>query len=84
MNEPAKKVRNLFDEFQSMYSHKSIETRGENAWMVAVKFFDLLVSQVEDPEVQKKLMSAWVKSLKTKKYHTFRRALRKAMEEEQK
>ena len=72
---PPGKPKNLFNELQSMYSHTSLDTRGENAWAVGVKFFSLLQQQIPNEEEQKKLMSAWFKAVRDNDFRKFRRAL---------
>lgn len=69
--------RSIFDELNNMFSPKALDTRAENAWGVAVKFLTLLVEQIPEEIERKKLMSAWMKSVKENDYKKFRRALRR-------
>ena len=67
----------FFDELNKMFSGPTLEARGENAWAVAVRFLTLLTEQVPDPEERKKLMNAWVKSIRDNDFKKFKRALRR-------
>lgn len=69
--------KSIFDELNKIHSPASIEGRGEDAWAAAVKFLSMLRDQIEDEEERRKLMSAWVKSVKDNDYRKFKRALRK-------
>lgn len=69
--------KNIFDEINSMFSPHTLEARGENAWGVAVRFFTLLNEQVPEEDERRKLMNAWVKSLRDKDFRKFKRALRR-------
>ena len=70
-------AQSFFDELNSMFSATSLETRGENAHGVAVRFLSLLAEQVPEEDERRKLMNAWVKSVRDKDYRKFKRALRK-------
>lgn len=70
-------AQSFFDELNGMFSAVSLEVRGENAWGVAVRFLSLLSEQVPEEEERKKLMNAWVKSIRDKDYRKFKRALRR-------
>ena len=52
-----------------------LDTRGENAWGVAVKFLTLLQEQIPEEAERRKLMNAWMKSVKENDYRKFKRAL---------
>lgn len=67
--------KSIFEELNSLYSPASIEGRGEDAWAAAVKFLTLIDNQIEDQEEKKKLMGAWVKSIRENDYKKFKRAL---------
>ncbi len=69
--------RSIFDELNNMYSTTDLDCRAENAWGVAVKFLQLLMDQIPEEEARKKLMSAWMKSVKENNYKKFRLALRR-------
>jgi hypothetical protein len=68
---------NLFEQLNRLYAPRKIEQRGENAWFVAVKFLTMLQEQIEEDEDRRKLMSAWMKSVKEKDFKKFSRALRR-------
>lgn len=70
-------AQNFFDELSSMFSPATLEVRGENAWGVAVRFLTFLQEQVPEEDERKKLMNAWVKSIREKDYRKFKRALRR-------
>lgn len=65
----------FLDELNSLYSPTAINARGENAWCVAVKFLTLLQDQIDDDAERRKLMNAWMKSIKENDYRKFKRAL---------
>lgn len=71
----SKRARSLFDALATYTSPATLETRGENAWGVAVKFMSLLEEQIESEDERKKLMSAWYKSVRDNDFRKFRRAL---------
>ncbi len=60
-----------------MFSPATLEVRGENAWGAAVRFLTLLQEQVPEEDERKKLMNAWVKSIREKDFKKFKRALRR-------
>jgi len=70
----ATKLRFL-DELNSLYSPTALDARGENAWGVAVKFLTLLQEQIPEDDERRKLMNAWMKSIKENDYRKFKRAL---------
>jgi hypothetical protein len=65
----------FLEELNSLYSPTAIDTRGENAWGVAVKFLTLLQEQIPEEAERRKLMNAWMKSVKENDYRKFKRAL---------
>ncbi len=65
----------FLDELNSLYSPTALDARGENAWGVAVKFLTLLQNQIHDDAERRKLMNAWMKSVKENDYRKFKRAL---------
>lgn len=69
--------KSIFEELNSMYSPASVEGRGEDAWAAAVKFLTMLDEQIRDDDEKKKLMSAWMKSVKDNDFRKFKRALRR-------
>ena len=70
-------AKSFFDELNSMFSPATLEVRGENAWGVAVRFLTYLTEQVPEEDERKKLMNAWVKSIRDNDFRKFKRALRK-------
>lgn len=70
-------AKSFFDELNTMFSPATLEVRGENAWGVAVRFLTLLQEQVPEEDERRKLMNAWVKSLREKDIRKFKRALRR-------
>ena len=67
----------LFKELNDMLSPMNIESRGENAWGVAVKFLRLLERSIPEDDERRRLMGAWMKSVKENDYKKFKRALNK-------
>ena len=68
---------NVFEELKSQFSSQTVDVRGENAHAVAVKFLQLLLEQVPEEDERKKLMAAWMRSVRDNDYPKFRRALRR-------
>lgn len=71
------RVNRFLDQLTGSSSPINLDTRGENAFGVAVKFLTLLDSSIEDREELRKLMSAWFKSVRDNDYKKFKRALRR-------
>ncbi len=67
----------IFDELKQSFSPANLDVRGENAHAVAVKFLTMLQDQVHEEDERKKLMSAWVRSIRDNDYKVFQRALRR-------
>jgi hypothetical protein len=67
----------IFDELKATFSSNTVDVRGENAHAVAVKFLELLMSQIPEDEERRKLMSTWMRSVKDNDYKKFQRALRR-------
>ena len=70
-------AKSFFDEINTMFSAPTLEARGENAHGVAVRFLTLLKEQVPEEDERKKLMNAWVKSIRDNDFRKFKRALRR-------
>lgn len=70
-------AKSFFEELNTMFSPATLEVRGENAHGVAVRFLTLLTEQVPEEDERKKLMNAWVKSIRDNDFKKFKRALRK-------
>lgn len=71
--------KSLFEELRSGFSAVDLETRGENAAGVAIKFMELLRSEVDDDDEFRKLASAWYKSVRDNDVKKFKRAWRRYM-----
>lgn len=71
--------KSLFEELRSGFSAVDLETRGENAAGVAIKFMELLRSEVNDDDEFRKLASAWYKSVRDNDVKKFKRAWRRYM-----
>ena len=69
--------KRLFEELRSFSTTATLETRGENACGVAVKFMELLREEVEDDDEFRKLASAWYKSVRDNDVKKFKRALKR-------
>jgi len=67
----------FLDELNNIFSPATLNARGENAWAVAVKFLTLLQEQIPEDEERRKLMNAWMRSVKDKNYKKFSSALRR-------
>lgn len=67
----------IFDELRQSFLPSNLDVRGENAHAVAVKFLTNLQTQVPEAEERKKLMNAWIRSIRDNDYKIFRRALRR-------
>lgn len=72
-----RKVGWALRELNSLYTPATIDVRAENAFGVAVRFFELITQMIPEPKEQQRLMLAWFKSVKDKDFRKFRRALRK-------
>jgi hypothetical protein len=68
---------NIFEELKSQFSPKTVDVRGENAHAMAVKFLELLTTQIPEDEECKKLMATWMRSIKDRDYKKFQRALKR-------
>lgn len=61
----------------SSYSKLDVGVRGLNACEAALKFIDLLNSEIEDEEEQKRLLNAWFKAVRNSDPSKFEKAFRK-------
>ena len=77
MAEPTRRSLSFIDRINNAYSATTMDVRAENAYAVSVKFMELIERSVSDPEAQRKLMSAWFKSVRDKDFRKFKRALRR-------
>jgi hypothetical protein len=64
-------------ELNSFYEPVTLDVRAENAFGVAVKFFELIRTMVPEEIEQKKLMASWMKAVRDADYKKFRRTLRR-------
>lgn len=72
-----RKVGWVFRELASLYEPTTIDIRAENAFGVTVKFFELIMKMIPEEIEQKRLMAAWMKSVRDSDFRKFRRALRR-------
>lgn len=72
-----RKVGWALRELTSLYSPVTMDVRAENAFGVAVRFFDLIQQMVPEDIDQKRLMAAWFKAVRDSDFKKFRRALRR-------
>ena len=72
-----RKVGWALQELNSLYAPTTIDIRAENAFGVAVRFFELVMQMIPEPKERQRLMMAWFKSVKDHDFRKFRRALRK-------
>jgi hypothetical protein len=72
-----RKVGWALQELNSLYEPTTIDIRAENAFGVAVRFFELITRMVPEEIERKRLFSAWVKSVRDADFRKFRRTLRR-------
>lgn len=72
-----RKVGWVVRELNFLHTPTTIDIRAENAFGVAVRFFELIAEIVPDQKERQRLMLAWFKSVKDKDFRKFRRAMRK-------
>jgi len=70
------KSRSLFDDL-SKFTNGSLEMRAENAHVVAVKFFKLMASEIDDDKKYDLLMKAWFRAVKDNDFDKFKRVYKK-------
>ena len=66
----------LLDELKT-YSPLRMDIRAENAYAVAVKFFSMLETNIQDEEEFRRIMHAWFKAVRDKDFKKFQRAMRR-------
>lgn len=76
-SEIKRKVGWAIRELNSFYDPVTIDVRAENAYGVAVKFFDLLKTTIGEEVEQKRLMAAFFKAVRDSDFKKFRRAFRR-------
>lgn len=72
-----RKVGWAIRELNSLYSPVTMDVRAENAFGVAVRFFDLIRQMVPEEAERRRLMGAWMKAVASSDFKKFRRALRR-------
>jgi ADP-heptose:LPS heptosyltransferase len=72
-----RKVGWALQELNSLYAPTTIDIRAENAFGVAIRFFELINQMIPEPKEKQRLMMVWFKSVKDRDFRKFRRALRK-------
>jgi hypothetical protein len=76
-DEIKRKVGWAIRELNAFYEPITIDVRAENAFGVAVKFFDLIKQMIPEELDQKRLMAAFFKAVRDADFRKFRRALRR-------
>jgi hypothetical protein len=64
-------------ELNSLYEPVTLDVRAENAFGVAVKFFELINQMIPEEIERKKLMSSFMKSVRDSDFRKFRRTLKR-------
>ena len=64
-------------ELNSLYEPTTLDVRAENAFGVAVKFFDLIAQMIPEEIERKRMMAQWFKAVRDSDFKKFRRALRR-------
>ena len=72
-----RKVGWALQELNSLYEPTTIDVRAENAFGVAVRFFELITTMIPEEIEQKRLMSSFFKSVRDSDFRKFRRTLRR-------
>jgi hypothetical protein len=73
----ARKVGWAIRELANLYEPTTLDIRAENAFGVAIRFFQLIIKMIPEEEEQKKLISSWFKSVRDNDFRKFRKSLRK-------
>jgi hypothetical protein len=72
-----RKVGWVLRELDSLYEKSTLDIRAENAFGVAVRFFNLIDKMIPEDIERKKLMASWMKSVRDNDFRKFRRTLRR-------
>lgn len=72
-----RKVGWAIRELNSFYEPVTLDVRAENAFGVAVRFFDLIQQMIPEEIERKKLMASWFKAVRDCDFKKFRRTLRR-------
>jgi hypothetical protein len=76
-NDVKRKVGWALRELNSLYEPTTLDIRAENAFGVAVRFFDLIVRMIPEDIEGKRLMAAWFKAVRDSDFKKFQRALKR-------
>lgn len=66
----------IFDVFQKA-TQIPANVRAENAFNVAVKFFELLEETIENDHIRELLIKAWIRAIKDKDFNKFKKIWKK-------
>lgn len=66
-----------FSDMLGLFAPLGLGVRGENAYHAAVKFFELLQTEVPDPEWQTILVKAWISAVKNRNFGRFQKEFRR-------
>lgn len=76
-DEIKRKVGWAIRELNSLYEPTTLDVRAENAFGVAVRLFELVSRMIPEEVERKRLMAAWMKSVRDADFRKFRRVLRR-------
>ncbi len=66
-----------FPDMLRLFAPHGVEVRGEHAFSAAVRFLELLQTEVKDPEWQQTLLRAWLNAVKNRNFGRFQRDFRR-------
>lgn len=66
-----------FPDFFGLLPSYGVEVRGEHAFASAVRFLEMLQTDVKDPEWQQTLLKAWLSAVKNRNFSRFQRDFRR-------
>jgi hypothetical protein len=72
-----RKVGWALKELNSLYEPTTLDIRAENAFGVAIRFFELILRMIPEDVERRRLMAAWFKSVRDADFRKFRRALKR-------
>ncbi len=72
-----RKVGWALQELNSLYEPTTLDIRAENAFGVAVRFFELIVRMIPEEIERKRLMASFFKSVRDSDFRKFHRTLRR-------
>lgn len=70
-------ARSIFEQLKDQFSPHTMGVRGEEAHAHAVKFLEMLATQIPEDDERRKLMATWMRSIKDRDYKKFERALKR-------